>query len=505
MILGVFILLSFGVLQFFIANTLSDIQSDMQNISAVTEQKEQLLQSDKPHLREIAQLNIQLEAFQEKTNATFENKSTLYFILFINILINLGLYLFSSKIVHNLTQVTQGINAFFDYLQRKGDSMRTITVKGKDEFSLIADNINHNIKTIGENLKIDQHCVQEVSTISQKVLAGDFSQRITSSATNPEITQLKETLNEFFEQMQTIMTQIVNNLTNYQNASYQSRISLDCEGELKSLVEGVNSLGVTLTSSQDKIGNSLSSKSQMLNTSAEQLQASVKHLFESIEIEKNNSQKVTLQMQSINEKIKDTVRKSTMMKTYAKEATQMAHNGEHLADKTYQAMQEINSSTDSINEAITAIDSIAFQTNILSLNAAVEAATAGDAGKGFAVVAQEVRTLASKSAEAAKSIKELVENTQTKAYEGMKISEDMKKNFVEVNQQIEKTYILVDSVSQEASHEEAMVDGVNILMKEINALSTKNSEVAKNTDNISDEILTIARDLQSEVSTKERA
>ncbi len=81
-------------------------------------------------------------------------------------------------------------------------------------------------------------------------------------------------------------------------------------------------------------------------------------------------------------------------------------------------MDEINEQVNSINEAITVIDQIAFQTNILSLNAAVEAATAGEAGKGFAVVAQEVRNLAARSAEAAKEIKELVETATTKANSG---------------------------------------------------------------------------------------
>ncbi|RXI27686.1 methyl-accepting chemotaxis protein, partial [Arcobacter defluvii] len=83
-----------------------------------------------------------------------------------------------------------------------------------------------------------------------------------------------------------------------------------------------------------------------------------------------------------------------------------------------QSMDEINNQVNLINEAITVIDQIAFQTNILSLNAAVEAATAGEAGKGFAVVAAEVRNLASRSAEAAKEIKAIVENATSKADQG---------------------------------------------------------------------------------------
>ena len=85
-------------------------------------------------------------------------------------------------------------------------------------------------------------------------------------------------------------------------------------------------------------------------------------------------------------------------------------------------MGEIETQVTTINDAISVIDQISFQTNILSLNAAVEAATAGEAGKGFAVVAAEVRSLATRSAEAAKEIKNIVENATAKATYGKSIS-----------------------------------------------------------------------------------
>ena len=110
------------------------------------------------------------------------------------------------------------------------------------------------------------------------------------------------------------------------------------------------------------------------------------------------------------------------MASLSTEVTASATNGERLANQTTVAMDEINNQVNSINEAISVIDQIAFQTNILSLNAAVEAATAGEAGKGFAVVAQEVRNLANRSAEAAKEIKNLVENATSKTNDGKKIS-----------------------------------------------------------------------------------
>ncbi len=134
------------------------------------------------------------------------------------------------------------------------------------------------------------------------------------------------------------------------------------------------------------------------------------------------------------------------MAEFTKQLNESAKEGQSFATQTTEAMDDINNQVSAINEAITIIDKIAFQTNILSLNAAVEAATAGEAGKGFAVVAQEVRNLASRSAEAAKEIKSLVENANTKANDGKHIADKMINGYAGLNENIGKTVDLIAHV-----------------------------------------------------------
>ena len=111
---------------------------------------------------------------------------------------------------------------------------------------------------------------------------------------------------------------------------------------------------------------------------------------------------------------------------------QLFQKKELIASKTVVSIEEINNQVNAVNEAISIIDQIAFQTNILSLNAAIEAATAGEAGRGFAVVAQK--------------IKKIVETSKNKADEGKNIANDMISGYIKLNSDIQKSMQLIIDV-----------------------------------------------------------
>ena len=191
------------------------------------------------------------------------------------------------------------------------------------------------------------------------------------------------------------------------------------------------------------------------------------------------------------------------MSKLASNVTNSVTKGETLANQTTESMNEIDKEVNSINEAITVIDQIAFQTNILSLNAAVEAATAGEAGKGFAVVAQEVRNLANRSAEAAKEIKDLVENATKKADLGKKISEDMISGYKTLNEDIIKTIDLIKCVESSSKEQLAGIEQINHAINSLDQQTQQNAQIASQTYSVAMQTDTIAKLIVSSANSKE--
>ncbi|NQY93172.1 MAG: methyl-accepting chemotaxis protein, partial [Campylobacteraceae bacterium] len=190
------------------------------------------------------------------------------------------------------------------------------------------------------------------------------------------------------------------------------------------------------------------------------------------------------------------------MSSYAQELSTSANEGKSLAVKTSVAMNEINEQVREINDAISVIDQIAFQTNILSLNAAVEAATAGEAGKGFAVVAQEVRNLASRSAQAASEIKGLVEKATLKANEGKNISNSMIEGYEGLTSNVSKNTEIIKEIVNTTKEQQAGIEQINDAITLLDQQTQNNAIVASKAKEIANETFEVAIKIVEESNEK---
>ncbi|MCG3702596.1 methyl-accepting chemotaxis protein [Aliarcobacter butzleri] len=454
-------------------------------------------------LNQLVMMNKEmLKQKDEITNKLYESsRNIIIAISIIGILITVVLsLLISSMLVNALTVFKDGLFSFFAYLNRESTKAELINLDTKDEFGQMAKVVNENIVKTQKGIEEDRKLIDETIAVLGEFEQGDLCQRLNLSVSNPALMQLKEVLNNMASNLENNIDNVLKVLEQYSNYNYLNKI--DQKGlkeHLLKLASGVNNLGDSITQmlvenktnglTLDKSSNILLANVDKLNLSSNEAAASLEETAAALE--------------EITSNIRNNTESIAKMASYSSNVTASANQGEKLANETTVAMDEINNQVNLINEAISVIDQIAFQTNILSLNAAVEAATAGEAGKGFAVVAQEVRNLASRSAEAAKEIKAIVENATSKANQGKQIATNMIEGYKELNQNIINTINLISDIEMSSKEQLSGIEQINVAVTQLDQQTQQNANVAMQTHTISTMTDQIAKLIVSSADEKE--
>ncbi|AXX95859.1 MCP-domain signal transduction protein [Arcobacter ellisii] len=378
----------------------------------------------------------------------------------------------------------------FDYIESTGN-------KKLDD---ILRNWNEEIKVFDKRNKDDMRVLGEIVLTADKVEKGIYNCKIKSESSNPTISTLKNTLNKMLSSINDSNSRILRVINSYTNNDFTDSIKVvdKYKDEMKLLMENVNKLGKALeinAKTNFQNGQTLQHDSSLMTSSMNNLASKANEQAASLE-------QTAAALEEITSITRNNAENASKMATLGQIVKKSVFSGEQLASKTAISMDEINEKVKAINEAITVIDQIAFQTNILSLNAAVEAATAGEAGKGFAVVAQEVRNLASRSAEAAKEIKNLVEEANQKANDGKTVSSDMIEGYKELNKNISETIHIIEDVSRSSKEQMTGIEQINDAVNMLDRVTQENASESNQVKSIAQNVSQLANELLADAKTK---
>ncbi len=402
------------------------------------------------------------------------------------------------KVLAPIKTVQEGLEFFFKYLKGEESTIKEIKINTDDELGKMGTIINEEMKFISNSFEEDRNLIEEVKDVVNHINNGKLDLQVKSRTSNKSLNELKEILNEMIktinDNVNSDINPILEKLEKYSKLDFVEMID-NPDGKIS---RGLNDLCTIINKMlQENKENGLK-----LDTSSKELLKNVDILNKASNDTAVSLEETAAAVEEITSTIVNNTNRVSDMSRNSEELTTSIKQGQQLASTTVRSMDEINEQTQQIAEAITAIDNIAFQTNILSLNAAVEAATAGEAGKGFAVVAQEVRNLATRSAEVAKDIKSIVEVASEKTTNGKNIADDMIQGYNKLSENISKTTETIQDISKASSEQKTSIEQINDVITRLDQQTQNNASVANETHQIASNTSYIAKHILDAVNEK---
>jgi len=378
-----------------------------------------------------------------------EYNHTLKFLIIVSIvtiLIIVTVIVLAILLVRDLTQsidkLKNGLLEFFKFLNRETTQVKEIEVNSNDEIGLMARVVNENIKKVEEGIMKDSIMIQGIVREVEKMKKGVLEGRIFEEASNPDLEKVRVIFNEMKEALEKIIGKDINKavyvLDKAMNRDFTQRVQ-NAIGKVEFAVNSVLDTIVNILSTNKENGEMLNQKANELKENIEKLRMVTKEASQEL-IEVVNI------MHSLNNEVLE------------------------ISNQTKTVVEQ----SQDIKSVVNVIQEIADQTNLLALNAAIEAARAGEHGRGFAVVADEVRKLAEKTQ---KSLGEIDANINILTQSITNIGEAIVKQTEDITNVTEK----INEVNSKTQVMEKEVEEVGIIANEVNSMANNMiQEVKKN-------------------------
>ncbi|CAK0774290.1 methyl-accepting chemotaxis protein [Gammaproteobacteria bacterium] len=317
----------------------------------------------------------------------------------------------------------------------------------------------------------------EIAELAAAFIVGDLSKRMLTAGREGVLLTMSENINRLADTINNVIVEVSQEAAALAEGDIEQRIDKDYQGAYLILKDAFNTTSERLTETVreiDRAVTTIASVSGEISTGTVDLSQRTEQQAASLEETASSVEQLTATVRANTENTQHA-------KTMAIELRHAAEQGSTVAGEARDAMQRIEDDSSKIADIISVIDNIAFQTNLLSLNAAVEAARAGDAGRGFAVVAQEVRMLAQRSALASKEIKTLIVNSNNQIKNGVERVRKAGDALTGIVNGVQQISTLIADIARGSLEQSTALGEISIAIDQMEEMTQRNAALAEET------------------------
>jgi len=315
----------------------------------------------------------------------------------------------------------------------------------------------------------------EIKRLASSAALGDFTLRGDVDQYQFDFRDMISDLNQLMETTDGNLAQVSALLQAIARGDLTARMEGDFHGVFATMRDDANATVAQLT---DIVGR-IQDASTSINTAAGEIASGNSDLSRRTEQQAANLEETAASMEELTSTVRQNAESARQANQLAIGAAGVASQGGEVVSKVVTTMRDIEHSSKKIADIISVIDGIAFQTNILALNAAVEAARAGEQGRGFAVVASEVRTLAQRSANAAKEIKGLIETSVDKVADGSALVNQAGATMGEIVSSVQRVTDIMAEISAASQEQSAGIEQVNQTITQMDETTQQNAALVE--------------------------
>ena len=350
----------------------------------------------------------------------------------------------------------------------KGNIPEKITSGFEGDFVPIKNNLNACIEAINAMMA-------DTTLLMTAAMEGDIELRADTSKHHGDYNKIVSGINDVLDVMVSPIHDVVRVLGALAQNNFTETIFMPYQGAFGKLTNDANTTVNNLTA----VIKDIKEAAESVNTASHEIASGNTDLSKRTEQQAASLEETAASMEQLTSAVKLNTDNAKQARQLAESASEVAVQGGEVMTEVVSTMSDISESSKKISDIISVIDGIAFQTNILALNAAVEAARAGEQGRGFAVVASEVRNLAKRSADAAKEIKTLINNSVDKVTIGAGLADKAGQTMNDVVSSVKRVTDIMAEISAASIEQSSGIEQVNQAITQMDDVTQQNAALVE--------------------------